>query len=161
MRSISALSTVVAAAVLVLGLAACDKEDNSAEATSTTAHATTTHATTTHAAATPTTEPPTTIITTPPPTAPPAAEPTTISCGAGPFGLAVSAVTTKGDAACPTALAVTNAYTVQSDLWDVGFVIPVTVGTTTWDCQEHIGTPNPYQECVSRDNPTEKARLGS
>lgn len=160
MRSISALSTVVAAAVLVLGLASCDKEDNSAKATSTTARATTTHPTTTYAAATPTTEPPTTL-TTPPPTTPPVAEPTTISCGAGPFDLAVSAVTTKGDAACPTAIAVTNAYAVQSDLWDVGFVIPVTVGTATWDCQEHIGTPNPYQECVSRDNPTEKARLGS
>ena len=48
MRSISALSTVVAAAVLMLGLAACDKEDNSAKATSTTAHATTTHPTTTY-----------------------------------------------------------------------------------------------------------------
>ncbi|WP_327096733.1 hypothetical protein OIE68_43725 [Nocardia vinacea] len=155
MRSISALSTVVAAAVLMLGLAACDKEDNSAKATSTTAHATTTHPTTTYAAATPTT------VTTPPPTTPAVAEPTTISCGAGPFGLAVSAVTTKGDTACPTALAVTNAYAVQSDLWDVGFVIPITVGTTTWDCQEHIGTPDLYQECVNRDNPTEKARLGS
>ena len=130
MRSISAFSTVVAAAVLMLGLAACDKEDNSAKATSTTARATTTHPTTTYAAATPTTEPPTT-------------------------------VTTKGDAACPTAIAVTNAYAVQSDLWDVGFVIPITVGTTTWDCQEHIGTPDLYQECVNRDNPTEKARLGS
>ncbi|WP_040688310.1 hypothetical protein [Nocardia vinacea] len=160
MRSISALSTVVAAAVLVLGLASCDKEDNGAKATSTTARATTTHPTTTYAAATPTTEPPTTL-TTPPPITPPVAEPTTIFCGAGPFDLAVSAVTTKGDAACPTAIAVTNSYAVQSDLWDVGFVIPVTVGTTTWDCQEHIGTPNPYQECVSRDNPTEKARLSS
>ncbi|MFE9326602.1 hypothetical protein ACIHDR_34690 [Nocardia sp. NPDC052278] len=155
MRSISALSTVIAAAVLVLGLAACDKEDNSAKATSTTARATTTHPTTTYAAATPTTEPPATA------TTPAVAEPTTISCGAGPFDLAVSAVTTRGDAACPTAVAVINAYAVQSDLWDVGFVIPITVGTTTWDCQEHIGTPNPYQECISRDNPSEKARLGS
>ncbi|MEV6335609.1 hypothetical protein AB0M12_12950 [Nocardia vinacea] len=104
---------------------------------------TTTHPTT-YAVATPTTEPPT-ALTTPAPTTPPVAEPTTVSCGAGPFDLAVSAVTTKGDAACPTAIAVTNAYAVQSDLWDVGFVIPITVGTTTWDCREHIGTPNLYQ----------------
>ncbi|MFI7669118.1 hypothetical protein [Nocardia sp. NPDC049526] len=162
MRSISALSTVIAAAVLVLCLASCDKADNNnAKATSSTARATTTHPTTTYAAATPTTEPPTTVVTTSPPTTPPVAEPTTVSCGAGPFGLAVSAVTTKGDAACPTVLAVTNAYAVQFDLWDVDFVIPITVGTSTWDCQEHVGTPNMYQECVSRDNPTEKARLGS
>ncbi|WP_062990388.1 hypothetical protein [Nocardia anaemiae] len=158
MRSISALSTVVAAAVLALGLASCDKADNdNTKATSTTAstaRTTTTSATTTYAQ-TPTTEPPTTV------TTPPVPEPATISCGAGPFGLAVFAVTTKGDAACPTALAVTNAYAVQSDLWDVGYVVPITIGTSTWDCQEHIGTPNPYQECVSRDNPAEKARLAS
>lgn len=162
MRSISALSTVIAAAALVLGLTACGTSDNDSAKTTTVA-ATTTRATTTQETNTlappPTTSPaPITTVTTAP--APPPG-PTTVSCGSGAFGLDVFAITTNGAAACPIALEVTNAYALQAELWDPGFVVPVTVGASTWDCQEFIGTPNPYQECVSRDNPAEKARLSS
>ncbi|KAA8877358.1 hypothetical protein F3087_44435 [Nocardia colli] len=148
LRIAGSIPLVAATVALVLSVGACS--DTSSDAGSTAAPATSTPVTPTVQSGT----------TQPPPLQAPSAEPVAISCGTGVFGLAVFAVTTKGSAACATAIAVTNAYgeqpaTARRD------VLTVTVEGGSWTCQERQGQVNPYQECVSKADPAEKVRLSS
>ncbi|MFC9436551.1 hypothetical protein [Nocardia sp. NPDC057030] len=92
---------------------------------------------------------------------PPSATPVAISCTTSVAGLAVFAVTTKGSAACPTAVAVSSsAYGEQSGPPSKG-TRTVTVEGVSWTCQERQGQVNPYKECESNAEPAEKVRLSS
>ncbi|MBF6328678.1 hypothetical protein [Nocardia transvalensis] len=86
-----------------------------------------------------------------------------IFCGTGADGLAVHAITTQDDAACRSAVAVTDAYAEQARRtgWNGGRAVSVTVNGVTWECRQQKGNPNPYQECVNGATPTEKATLTS
>ncbi|MET7770206.1 hypothetical protein [Nocardia sp. NPDC005366] len=153
MRPIGAVSAIIAVAVLTLGLSGCDDAEDDPLGATPTATAAATTATTT--GATPTLPART------PRTPPPVVEPIEISCGTAQFGLTVSAVTTRGDAACPAAVAVTDIYAARSQAWGDDVVITVAVGTGVWDCREPPAAAIPFQECVNQDNPAEKIRMGS
>ncbi|MFI1918878.1 hypothetical protein [Nocardia sp. NPDC020380] len=96
------------------------------------------------------------------PTTQPVTGPQPVYCGAGFNGLAIVAITTQGSAACSTATSVTNEYAAHSADWGPGFSVAVTADDgSVWTCQEQLGDPNPYQECVNQQNPAEKVRLSS
>ncbi|MFI5781035.1 hypothetical protein [Nocardia sp. NPDC051570] len=139
----------------------------------TTAPTTTVEPTTVPTTAPPTTTPPpttpTTIIPTPP-TIVPSTTTTTpppptitpdpgyddgITCGPGFNGLEVRAI----DIFCDTALQVTDAYGREVSRWNYGIVITVEAAGRIWDCQQLHGVRDPYQECVDRDRPSDRARL--
>lgn len=152
MRIAGSIPLVAATVALTLSVGACS------DTSSDTASTTTTPATATSAApVTPTVQSSTTE---PSPFHAPSADPVAISCGTGVFGLAIFAVTTKGSAACATALAVTNAYGEQPATSRHG-VLMVSVDGASWTCQERQGQVNPYKECVNNADPAEKVRLSS
>ncbi|WP_367038344.1 DUF4232 domain-containing protein [Streptomyces sp. Je 1-332] len=85
-----------------------------------------------------------------------------IQCGNGWNGLAVTAITSKGKDACPTAQKVSSAFGKVIEAKKTP-PVTVTVNGTAWKCQEkqEKGAPNPYTECVSTKEPAEKVQLTS
>lgn len=83
-----------------------------------------------------------------------------VQCGPGALGLAVIAYTTKGNALCQTAVAVTDAYHNERARQPDGD-IAVTVENVRWICGVRQGDPNPYQECASQNESADIVRLVS
>ncbi|MBF6062704.1 hypothetical protein IU500_14025 [Nocardia terpenica] len=109
--------------------------------------------------------PPTTTTTWPQPTITPSWPPTTTTtpapapwqtdCGIRVAGLEVFAVN------IPCAIAIPVAYEYARVGWAIGHTVTVQAAWSTWDCQQQLGDPNPYQECTNRHYPEQKVQLFS
>lgn len=143
MRYIGCLTVVAAAAALSMSVSACGGSSNP-----------TPTATATSTAATSASKYPYTL--------------TTVHCGpANNWGLALTAITTKGTTtegmtvACATAMAVADTYRNDPGPKGADHLVRVTVDNTPWVCAQRQGNPNPYVECMNERDPRESAELHS